>query len=66
MEWLLARPTVIGFAVAGGALSLWAMSLRKRQDKIKLAGQLDTAGYVFMGISMLLFIVVGFRGPGAQ
>jgi len=63
MEWLLARPTVIGLAVAGGVLSLLAMSLRKRQGKETLARQIDISGYVFMGMSMLLFIIVGFREP---
>lgn len=63
MEWLLARPTVIGLAVAGGVLSLLAMSLRKQQGKEKLAGQVDVAAYAFMGTSILLFIIVGFRGP---
>ena len=63
MEWLLARPTVIGLAVTGGALSVLAMLLRKRQGKEKLAGQVDVAAYVVMGTSMLLFIIVGFRGP---
>jgi hypothetical protein len=63
MEWLLARPTVIGLAVIGGVLSVLAMLLRKREGAQKMARQLDIAGYVFMGTSILLFIVVGFRGP---
>jgi predicted membrane channel-forming protein YqfA (hemolysin III family) len=63
MEWLLARPTVIGLAVIGGVLSVLAMLLRKREGSQKMARQLDIAGYVFMGTSILLFIVVGFRGP---
>ena len=63
MELLLARPTVIGLAVVGGVLSVLAMLLRKRQGAQKMARQLDIAGYVFMGTSILLFIIVGFRGP---
>ena len=63
MELLLARPTVIGLAVVGGVLSVLAMLLRKRQGAQKMARQLDIAGYVFMGASILLFIIVGFRGP---
>jgi predicted membrane channel-forming protein YqfA (hemolysin III family) len=63
MEWLLARPTVIGLAVIGGVLSVLAMLLRKREGAQEMARQLDIAGYVFMGTSILLFIVVGFRGP---
>jgi predicted membrane channel-forming protein YqfA (hemolysin III family) len=61
MEWLLARPTVIGLAVIGGVLSVLAMMLRKRAGD-KIARHLDVAGYVFMGTSILLFIIVGFRG----
>ena len=63
MEWLLTRPTVIGLAVIGGVLSVVAMLLRKREGAQKMARQMDIAGYVFMGTSILLFIVVGFRGP---
>jgi len=62
MELLLARPTVIGFAVVGGVLSVLAMLLRKRRDAQTMARQLDVAGYVFMGTSILLFIIAGFRG----
>ena len=62
MEWLLIRPTVIGLAVAGGALSALAMLLRKRRGRERLAGQVDVASYVFMGTSVLLFIIIGFRG----
>ena len=40
-----------------------AMLLRKRHGTQKVARQLDVAGYVFMGTSILLFIIVGFRGP---
>jgi predicted membrane channel-forming protein YqfA (hemolysin III family) len=63
MEWLLTRPTVIGLAVIGGVLSVLAMLLRKREGAKKMARQFDIAGYVLMGTSILLFIVVGFRGP---
>lgn len=61
IDWLVTRPVVIGFAVGGGALSLVAMLLRNRSRAI-LARQFDIAGYAIMGISMLLFIVAGFRG----
>ncbi len=61
MESLLSRPTVIGFEVAGGVFSV-AMLLRKKQAKEAFARQIDMAGYVLRGISMLLFIIVGFRG----
>jgi hypothetical protein len=60
MEWLLSRPAVIGLAVIGGGLSVVAMLLRKREGAQILARQLDLAGYIFMGTSILLFIIVGF------
>ena len=61
MEWLLTRPVVISFALLGGALSLVAMLLKHKGRDI-FARKMDIAGYVVMGISMLLFITVGFRG----
>ena len=61
MEWLLTRPVVISFAVLGGAISLVAMLLKHKGRDI-FARKIEIAGYVLMGISMLLFIIVGFRG----
>ncbi len=62
MEGLLARPTVIGIAVAGGVLSILAMALQKRPGRARLARQLNLTSYILMGTSMLLFIVAGLRG----
>lgn len=62
METLLTRPVVVALALTGGALSLLALLLRRRAGKENLARRLDAAGYVFMGISMLLFVLSGFRG----
>ena len=61
MDWLVTRPVVISFALLGGALSLVAMLLKHKGRDI-FARKMDIAGYVVMGISMLLFITVGFRG----
>ena len=60
MEWLLTRPVVISFAILGGACSLAAMLLKHKGRDI-IARKIDIVGYVLMGISMLLFIVIGFR-----
>jgi hypothetical protein len=60
MESLLGRPVVIGFAVMGGLFSLVAMLLKHRGRAV-LARQVDIAGYVFMGVSVVLFIIAGFR-----
>ena len=62
MEWLLARPTVIGIAVAGGVFSILAMALQKRPERAGLARQLNVTSYILMGTSMLLFIIAGLRG----
>lgn len=68
---MFTRPVVITLAIAGGACSVAAGALRKRagQDASEVrepwkawAAQLDMAGYLLMGISMLCFIVAGLRG----
>ena len=62
MEVLLDRRVVIGLAVAGAVFST-AASLLQARGRITAARahQLNLAGYALMGVSMLLFIVVGFR-----
>ena len=63
MEWLWSRPVVIALALTGGALSVAAMALRKRQGAAHWVARFDAVSYVFMGVSMLLFIIAGLRGP---
>lgn len=66
MEILLTRPVVIGLAVAGALCSLAASMLQKRGALTETrAGHLNNAGYVLMGVSMLLFVVFGLRGGAA-
>ncbi|MDB5808731.1 MAG: hypothetical protein JWN94_853 [Betaproteobacteria bacterium] len=62
MEWLLTREVVIGIAILGAVPSVLAGWLRTR-DRISesRARQMNVAGYGLMGLSMLLFIIVGFR-----
>jgi predicted membrane channel-forming protein YqfA (hemolysin III family) len=60
MESLFERPVVIGFAVLGGLFSLVAMLLKHRRRDVS-ARHVDIAGYVFMGVSVVLFIIAGFR-----
>ncbi len=63
MEILLSRPVVIGLAVAGALCALAASVLQKKGVVTEArAGHLNNAGYVLMGVSMLLFVVVGLRG----
>ena len=62
MDWLLAREAVITLAVLGAIVSVSA-SLLQSSGRINAgrARQLNTAGYGFMAVSMLLFIVAGIR-----
>jgi hypothetical protein len=65
LDWLLTREVVITLAVLAASPSVAASVLQVRGKISALrARQLNVAGYVCMGISMLLFIVVGYRGPG--
>jgi len=62
MEWILTREVVIAIALTGAAASLGASILRARgTDNAVRARQLNIAAYALMGVSMLLFIVIGFR-----
>ena len=64
MDWLLTRETVITLAILAAVLSVAASFLQVRKViGAARARQLNTAGYVLMGISMLLFIIVGYRSP---
>jgi hypothetical protein len=62
VDWLVTRETVITLAVLGAVASTAASALQVR-SKISAARarQLNVAGYVLMGISMLLFIIAGYR-----
>lgn len=62
MEWLLTREVVIGLALVGALPSLAASVLQARGGITpRRAQQMNLAGYGLMGLSMVLFIVVGFR-----
>jgi len=62
MEWLIARPTVIAIAIAGGIFSLSAMLLQNRPGRAQLARRLNITSYFLMGTSVLFFIAAGFHG----
>jgi hypothetical protein len=62
MEWLFTRPVVVTLAIIGALLSTLAPMLQgKGWLSERGAHRLNMAGYVVMGISMLFFIVAGFR-----
>lgn len=62
MELLTTRPVVIALAIIGAIVSTLGTVLETR-GKIdsQRARKLNQAGYVAMGVSMLLFIIAGFR-----
>jgi hypothetical protein len=62
--WLLSRELIVGSAVVGGLLSVAAMALQASG----LAGRawvprVNRAAYLFMAISVLLFVASGLAGP---
>ena len=62
MGWLLTRGAVITLAVLGAIASTAASMLQVRGlISAERARQLNLAGYVLMGISMALFVVIGLR-----
>ena len=64
MDWLLTRETVITLAILAAALSVAASVLQVKQIiGAARARQLNLAGYALMGVSMLLFIIIGYRSP---
>lgn len=63
MELHLHRPVVVGIAVIGGVLSLFAILLQRRNGSGYLVRKLNLLSYVFMGASVLLFLIAGVRGP---
>jgi len=62
MDALLTREAVVALAVLG-ALASTAASILQASKRIgaSRASQLNWLGYAFMGVSMALFIVAGFR-----
>jgi hypothetical protein len=63
MEALLDRRVVIALAVAGGVLAGLASLLRIRGIVSERgARNLNYAGYAFMGVSMVLFVLAGLTG----
>jgi hypothetical protein len=62
VDWLLTREAVIGIAIVAAIASAASSILQVRGIlSPPRARQLNIAGYVLMGVSMLLFIIVGYR-----
>jgi peptidoglycan/LPS O-acetylase OafA/YrhL len=59
-DWLLDRTTVIGLAVLGGVCSMLASWCQSREAlAVPFAVWLGKASYVFMAVSIILFIGAG-------
>jgi hypothetical protein len=61
MDVVFSRPFIITLAILGAIAATAATLLSARLGPVRTK-QLNAAGYAFMGISMLLFILAGFRG----
>ncbi len=59
MDWVLSRETMITMALLGAAAAVLATLPRIRSTG--LARSLNSAGYVLMGASILVFIIIGLR-----
>ena len=66
IEILLTKPVVVALAVIGAVLATCASMLHQRGIlRERGARILNYAGYGFMGVSMLLFVLAGLLGvPG--
>ncbi|MFZ5555569.1 MAG: hypothetical protein ACOZDY_02405 [Pseudomonadota bacterium] len=62
LGWLLNREVVIGLAILGAIMVASASLLAGRLGPAR-AVWLNRAGYTVTGVSVLIFIVVGFMGP---
>ena len=62
MDFIFSRPLVIVLAILGAIAATLSTILQSRNViGPARAKQLNAVGYGFMGASMLLFIVAGFR-----
>ena len=60
MDWLLSRPFIVGLAVLGGLASVLALILQARgSGRREWADNLNRLAYLFMGVSVVLFVVSG-------
>ncbi len=62
LDWLTRHDTIVGLALAGGALSVLSWLLPGRRGAAApLARWCNGAAYAFMAASILLFIIAGLR-----
>ena len=64
LDLLLQRSTVVTLAIIGCVLSL-AISVLSARGALSMSAtkRLNKVAYVFMGLSMILFIAAGLAGP---
>jgi disulfide bond formation protein DsbB len=58
-DWLFNREAVIGLAVFGALLALGASVFQERLGHVR-AGWLNRCAYTVTGVSIAIFIVLGF------
>jgi hypothetical protein len=61
MDWILSREMMITMALLGATAS--GLATLPRIRSAGLGRSLNSTGYVLMGASMLVFIIIGLR-PG--
>jgi len=62
-DWLLDRTTIIGLAILGGACSMLASWCQSRETiAAPLAVWFGKASYLFMAVSIILFVGAGMFG----
>lgn len=64
LDAITRRELVVGLAILGAVLALAGSSRRRTRNETQrtaMGSRLVKAGYVLTGISILLFIIAGFR-----
>jgi|GEM_PF-2304204 len=66
MEWLdglLQRPVVVSLAVAGAGLATIGSFLMRKHSRcpVRVARAVLRTGYAVSGLSVVIFIILGFR-----
>lgn len=65
IDLVFTREVVIALAVLGAVLSVLASVIQSRRGEGPLVKVLVSAGYGFMGVSMVIFVAIGLLGLGS-
>lgn len=61
MEWLLSRAAVIFLALLASVSVCAGTALKIKRRNRRTASLLNLTGYALLGLSILIFIVLGFK-----